>query len=260
MLFLLATFANVTSEYYFSVDNLLKDMYLRRHMDSQGFVSLDFIAAFNRIKQLTTDIELLKLVCQQSSHVQYRTGEDGRDRLRRCEGWEQWVLSMADRDESAQNDGPKELHNPPVPNPAGFDQSNPPEYPTMHTGYGNDVSYPQHNPFVPSAPQHAAAAPSEDLVNGTTPEGANGTTVPNGQPIEESTKAVSPEPDLFSDAQLESLTVIVRKQNKSLSALRPSASRTFSNGTLNSKSGVVDELDGVFDCRSGANGAVTSPM
>jgi la-related protein 1 len=130
------------SEYYFSVDNLLKDMYLRRHMDSQGFVSLDFIAAFNRIKNLTTDVELLKLVCQQSTHVQYRTGEDGRDRLRRREGWEQWVLSMADRDESAQNEGPKELHNPPVPNPAGFDQLNPPQYPTMHTGYDNDVSYP----------------------------------------------------------------------------------------------------------------------
>ena len=72
-----------TSEYYFSVDNLLKDMYLRRRMDSQGFVPLDFIAAFNRIKSLTTDLELLKLVCQQSGHVQYRTGEDGQHRLRR---------------------------------------------------------------------------------------------------------------------------------------------------------------------------------
>lgn len=226
-------------------------------MDSQGFVSLDFIAAFNRIKNLTTDIELLKLVCQQSSHVQYRTGEDGRDRLRRREGWEQWVLSMAERDESAQNEGPKELHNPPVPNPAGFDQSNPPQYPTMHTGFGNDVSVP--NPFVPSAPQDAAAAPTEDLANGTSPEGVNGTAVPNGQPIEESTKAVSAEPDSFSDAQMESLTVIVRKQNKSLAALRPSASRTFSNGSLDSKSGGIDELDAVLNSCSRANGAVTSP-
>jgi hypothetical protein len=71
-----------TSEYYFSVDNLLKDMFLRRRMDSQGFVSLEFIAGFNRIKHLSTDLELIKLVCQQSSVVQYRTGEDGQDRLR----------------------------------------------------------------------------------------------------------------------------------------------------------------------------------
>lgn len=226
-------------------------------MDSQGFVSLDFIAAFNRIKNLTTDVELLKLVCQQSSHVQYRTGDDGRDRLRRREGWEQWVLSMTDRDESAQNEGPKELHNPPVPSPAGFDQSNPPQYPTMHTGYGNDVSYPQHNPFVPGASQDVATAPTEDLTNGTSPEGANGTAVPNGQPIEESTKAVSAEPDSFSDAQMDSLTVIVRKQNKLLAALRPSASRTFSNGSIDSKSGGVDELDGVLN-RSRANGIIAS--
>ncbi|KAH6614938.1 hypothetical protein C7974DRAFT_56412 [Boeremia exigua] len=188
-----ALFQMITTqvEYYFSVDNLLKDLYLRKHMDSQGFVSLDFIAAFNRIKSLSTDIELLKLVCQQSSNVQYRTGEDGRDRLRRREGWEQWVLGMDERDESAQNEGPKELRNPPVPNPAGFDQSNPPQYPTMSTGFGNDVTYPQHNPFVPNASQDAAAAPTEDLVNGTSPEGANGT---NGHPIEESIKAVSIDP------------------------------------------------------------------
>jgi la-related protein 1 len=232
-------------------------MYLRRHMDSQGFVSLDFIAAFNRIKHLTTDVELLKLVCQQSSHVQYRTGEDGRDRLRRREGWEQWVLNMVERDESAQNEGPKELHNPPVPNPAGFDQSNPPQYPTMHTGYGNDVSYPQNNPFVPSAPQDTAAAPTESLTNGTS-EGTNGTAVPNGQPIEESTKAVSADPDSFSDAQLGNLTVIVRKQHKLSPALRPFASRTFSNGSLDSKSGVIDELDGTVNCQPGANGTVPS--
>lgn len=191
------------SEYYFSMDNLLKDMYLRRHMDSQGFVCLDFISAFNRIKNLTTDIELLKLVCRQSSHVQYLTGEDGRDRLRRREGWEQWVLSMADRDASAQNEGPKELHKPPVPNPAGFDQSNPPQYPAMHTGYGNDVSYPENNPFVPSAPQDATEAPIETLTNGASSDAANGAAVPNGQSIEEATKAVSAEPILPSDGALD---------------------------------------------------------
>lgn len=246
------------SEYYFSVDNLLKDMYLRKHMDSQGFVSLDFIAAFNRIKSLTTDIELLKLVCQQSSHVQYRTGEDGRDRLRRREGWDQWVLIMSERDESAQNEGPKELHNPPVPNPSGFDQSNPPQYPTMSTGFGNDVTYPQHNPFVPGAAQDAAPAPAEDLTNGVSPEDANGAAVPNGQPIEESTKAVSAEPDSFSDTQIESLIVIARKQNKTLASLHPSVLRTFSNGSLDSKPGGVDELDLAVDCRSRANGDVPS--
>lgn len=232
-------------------------MYLRKHMDSQGFVSLDFIAAFNRIKNLTTDVELLKLVCQQSSHVQYRTGEDGRDRLRRREGWDQWVLSMSERDESAQNEGPKELHNPPVPNPAGFDQSNPPQYPTMSTGFGNDVTYPQHNPFVPDT-QEPPTAQTEDLTNGTSPEGANGAAVSNGHPIEESTKAVSAEPDSFSEAQMESLNVIVRKQNKSLATFPPSASQTFSNGSFDSKSDDVVELDLGLDCPTAVSGAFAS--
>jgi la-related protein 1 len=222
-------------------------------MDSQGFVSLDFIAAFNRIKQLTTDVELLKLVCQQSSHVQYRTGEDGKDRLRRREGWEQWVLNMAERDESAQNEGPKELHNPPVPNPAGFDQANPPQYPVMHAGYGNDISYPQAAEFVPGAPQDGATASTEELSNGTTKEAVDGDAVPSGHPTEESTKAVS-DFDSFSDAQLESLTVIVRKQDRSRRrACPPPASRTFSNGFLDSKSDMMDDLGDTVTCR--ANGA-----
>jgi la-related protein 1 len=97
------------------------------------------------------------------------------------------------------------------------------------------------------------------LTNGTTPEGANGAAVPNGHPIEESTKAVSAEPDLFCDAQMERLTVIVRRQNKSLAALRPSTYRTFSNGSIDSKSGGVDELDSVSSNHSLATGAVSLP-
>ena len=37
-------------EYYFSIENLCKDMYLRKRMDSQGFVHLHFVTAFKRIR------------------------------------------------------------------------------------------------------------------------------------------------------------------------------------------------------------------
>ncbi len=74
-------------EYYFSVENLCKDIYLRKHMDSKGFVYLSFIAEFNRIKQLTTDMELIKLVCYQSRIIEFSVGLDGKERLRRREGW-----------------------------------------------------------------------------------------------------------------------------------------------------------------------------
>jgi len=212
-------------------------MYLRRHMDSQGFVSLEFIAGFNRIKTLSTDLELIKLVCQQSSVIEYRTSEVGHDRLRRREGWAQWVLNMADREESARNEGPKELHHPPMPQPAGFDQSSPPQWSVMSPGmpYGNDGTHAQMNGHQ-GAPQDAAPTSVDQLPNGTVTEETNGTIIPSGQPIESSTKAVSGESDSFSDAQLQGLTVIVRKQDQSsLSALPLSAVRNCSNGFVNSK-------------------------
>jgi la-related protein 1 len=98
--------APLSREYYFSVDNLCKDLFLRKHMDSQGFVLLNVIANFKRIKSLTEDIELLRHVCRQLKAVEYRPGEDGFDRLRKRDKWEQWVLSMEMRDPSAQHDGP----------------------------------------------------------------------------------------------------------------------------------------------------------
>lgn len=94
------------SEYYFSVDNLCKDLFLRKHMDSQGFVVLNFIAGFKRIKTLTEDFELLRHVARQIGNVDYQVGEDGIDRLRPKERWEQWVFPMDQRDPSAQNEGP----------------------------------------------------------------------------------------------------------------------------------------------------------
>ncbi|EQL32123.1 hypothetical protein BDFG_05700 [Blastomyces dermatitidis ATCC 26199] len=96
-------------EYYFSVDNLCKDLFLRKHMDSQGFVLLSFIAGFKRIKSLTEDMDFLRLVCRQLKSVEYRPGEDGNDRLRKREKWEQWILAMENRDPSAQNEGPPPL-------------------------------------------------------------------------------------------------------------------------------------------------------
>ncbi|KAF1956294.1 hypothetical protein CC80DRAFT_74104 [Byssothecium circinans] len=106
----LALFSMVTMqmEYYFSLENLIKDMYLRKHMDTKGFVFLSVIADFNRIKQLTEDVELIKSVCYQSRVIDYRIGNDGKDRVRCREGWEKFVLPVADRDASVQNEGPEE--------------------------------------------------------------------------------------------------------------------------------------------------------
>ena len=74
-------------------------------MDSQGFVALGFIAGFKRIKTLTEDFEMLRHVSRQLRNVEHQAGEDGIDRLRPRERWQQWVLPMDQRDPSGQSEG-----------------------------------------------------------------------------------------------------------------------------------------------------------
>lgn len=197
-------------------------------MDSQGFVSLEFIAGFNRIKQLSTDVELIKLVCQQSNVVQYRTGEDGQDRLRRREGWEQWVLNMADRDAVAQNEGPKELRQPPVPQPTGFDQSGTSQWPVSAiepTGpHVTNSSLPSTNGYG-NGQENAPV--TGGVPNGTATDGSNEGASLNGHPVETSTKAVSSGPVSFSDAQIATLKIIVRKQGQSRLLVMPRLSKNI---------------------------------
>lgn len=74
-------------------------------MDSQGFVRLSFIAGFKRIKSLTEDYELLRHSSRQLRNSEYIVGDDGQDRLRPRDKWEQWVLPIEQRDPSAQVEG-----------------------------------------------------------------------------------------------------------------------------------------------------------
>lgn len=49
----------VCSEYYFSLDNLERDFFLRRKMDQEGFLPIGLIASFHRVQALTTNIGLI---------------------------------------------------------------------------------------------------------------------------------------------------------------------------------------------------------
>lgn len=157
-------------EYYFSIENLCKDMYLRRRMDSQGFVPLMFIAAFKRMRELSPDTSLIRNVCEESNEVDYVVGEDDCERLRRRHGWVNFVLPMEDRDELARNHGPMHLtwksrsfaypqqYNGVPPSPYGVaspQQAHPPQF----------TSQP---PFVP---EHNGAHPMDGPSDG--PGGAS---------------------------------------------------------------------------------------
>lgn len=96
-------------EYYFSIENLCKDMYLRSHMDSQGFVPLHFVAAFKRVRNLSGDMGLVRAACEESAELDYVVGEDDVERLRRRDNFERWVLSYPEREELARTDGPVHL-------------------------------------------------------------------------------------------------------------------------------------------------------
>ena len=47
------------SEYYFSIENLERDFFLRRKMDKQGFLPVSLIAGFHRVQALTTNLNLI---------------------------------------------------------------------------------------------------------------------------------------------------------------------------------------------------------
>ncbi|KAG0184583.1 La ribonucleoprotein domain member 1 [Apophysomyces sp. BC1034] len=74
-------------EYYFSIDNLCKDIFLRGQMDHQGYVDLQLLASFNRVKNLTTDINFLQEALKQSHLVEVTDGK-----VRKKEGWQTWLL------------------------------------------------------------------------------------------------------------------------------------------------------------------------
>ncbi|XP_063232951.1 la-related protein 1 isoform X3 [Bacillus rossius redtenbacheri] len=46
-------------EYYFSEDNLVRDFYLRRKMDQDGYLPVTLIASFQRVQALSTDVDVI---------------------------------------------------------------------------------------------------------------------------------------------------------------------------------------------------------
>lgn len=93
-------------EYYLSLENLCKDTYLRKHMDGSGWVFLDVIASFRRMRELSQDQESLRFACSLSDKVEYVVGEDGVERLRSKDSWSKFVLREEDRVEHLRHNGP----------------------------------------------------------------------------------------------------------------------------------------------------------
>ncbi|KAJ2800105.1 hypothetical protein H4R20_004184 [Coemansia guatemalensis] len=82
-------FVKAQVEYYFSVENLCKDIFFRTQMDPDGYVPLTLIAGFNRLKSVTTDLEIVRDALVSSDVVEL--SETG-DRVRKHGDWATWLF------------------------------------------------------------------------------------------------------------------------------------------------------------------------
>ncbi|KAI9732483.1 MAG: hypothetical protein M1818_007521 [Claussenomyces sp. TS43310] len=233
-------------EYYFSIDNLCKDVFLRRHMDSQGFVFLSIVSGFKRIQSLTKDLELLRFACQESEVIESVTGEDGVDRLRRQKGWEKWVMPMEDREEPARNAGPERFYRQQsyqrgqampmssrMPAP-GYLAASPPTFSPNDTdsGFRPYMTAPPmglQNGFLNGDQSHQGESPLSAAV----PDFA-----PGPSPI--NADAYADVEVTFTDAEVDNLNLVYTlKRSDDAPPKAPyhsASSRTFSNGSIDGRS------------------------
>lgn len=103
----------VQVEYYFSVQNLVKDMFLRAKMDDGGWIPVAVIAAFNRVRALAPNPNMIAAALQSSTLVEVSSDSES---IRCKENWESWVLPRERRDPSGpQAKRPQSSPGSPVP-------------------------------------------------------------------------------------------------------------------------------------------------
>merc|ERR1719316_1044227 len=91
--------AKSQAEYYFSVQNLCRDMFLRKQMDDQGWISIQVILGFNRVRQILSSLPepplaVLRAALEGSELVEFSPG--GQE-MRARGKWNQWVLPVEQR-------------------------------------------------------------------------------------------------------------------------------------------------------------------
>lgn len=83
--------------FYFSVDNLCKDLYLRKQLDKEGFINIEVIENFSRVKIISDgNRELIKKAIEGIEEIElvHFKAEHDSDviKIRVRSGWEKWVL------------------------------------------------------------------------------------------------------------------------------------------------------------------------
>ncbi len=245
-------------------------MFLRKHMDSQGFAFLNLVMGFNRIRQLTSDVELIRYVCRMSQVIEIQTGMDGIDRVRKAEGWQQWVLNLDERDPTVRNETPVVMQQPPMYDPFRTQGGAPVLSPRSSGTPGqtrvglvgtqtmNGIT-PLSPPSVPEAMQNGYVSNgqiSQTPLSAAVPDFTPGLQMLNGTALSTLEPPLGSPKNTFSDEQVESLMIVIRKPHSSTTSSRPpfpsAASRTFSNGSIDSNT-ISDGLTGLQDKPQGTS-------
>lgn len=75
-------------DYYFSNENLVKDTYLRKNMDEQGWVPVSLIAGFKKVLYLTDNVQLILDAMRSSTMVEVQG-----NKIRRRNDWMKWLMN-----------------------------------------------------------------------------------------------------------------------------------------------------------------------
>ncbi|RLN54427.1 hypothetical protein BBJ29_007525 [Phytophthora kernoviae] len=88
-----AQWAKNQIEFYFTSDNLVRDIFLRQHMDVDGFVPLAFVGSFQAVYSVHQDYESLLEAMKHSETIEL---DEQNEKIRLREGWQKWVWPNAD--------------------------------------------------------------------------------------------------------------------------------------------------------------------
>ena len=222
-------------------------------MDSQGFVFLSVFTTFNRIRQLTGDINLLRHVCRLSSQIDYQIGIDNRDRVRPI-GWQSWVLAMDERDVSAQSEGPSQF----LPIYSDYMAQDPQ---SMLAGSMPPLSTNGYSP--PSQMGEAVAVNGNDLngsiANGGVTQTPLSASVPDFQPqlprinhFQGTGQAENSE-NTFDDERVKDLVIVTRTSDSTQAHGKTPVPRSLSNSSMdpNARSDDLSTGDGQATANGG---------
>ncbi|EFX04742.1 La domain family protein protein [Grosmannia clavigera kw1407] len=170
-------------EYYFSLENLCKDMFLRRKMDGQGFVRLAIVASFRRMAELAPTLDYVRAACEQSEKLDYILDKDQTELVRSRTEWRKFILPEEQRMEEVRGPGPdlrsvhfRSLHSRPPPPfypaalVAGYPTTNPAIF--QASAFAPNGSEPMYQPYDNGmSVEHTLTSNGNTQVNGGPPSG-----------------------------------------------------------------------------------------